>query len=151
MHMHIHMIYQSVSQDAVQVSQWLSHAWKAEHPVAAQSKRLDVSAALVWHWRPGGFLEGFWTSVSVGIPPPPKKMVLILAKDWHSNRIDEVATKCEGHATKARFPFFLSFLSGQLQENTTQSSFLLLKIWLRKFLIGAHRSLGFSWFQMQTS
>lgn len=43
-----------------------------------ESMRLDVSAVSVWCWRPGRFLESYWSSVYIGIP---KKRVQIPAEE----------------------------------------------------------------------
>lgn len=61
------------------------------------SMKLDVSAFLIWCWSPRRFLE---LLVCVGSP----KLLLILAKECCSNRIDEFARWSEGSKQKGKFP-----------------------------------------------
>lgn len=55
-------------------------------------KRLDVSAAPILHWKPGGFLEkeSHWSSVYVG---NLKTLALVSSLECCSIRIDELASK----------------------------------------------------------
>lgn len=60
--------------------------------------RLDVSALPVWHQRPRGFLDSFWSLVCVGTP---YKLGLMSMKEYFRNRINELVSKSEGKEEKA--------------------------------------------------
>lgn len=57
--------------------------------------------------------ESFWSPVYVGIP---KKFLLILVKECHSNIIDELASKNEDKQAKSKVFFFCVFPSWLQQK-----------------------------------
>lgn len=99
----------------VWVVQMVSHTEEPETPVASSSpQKLDVSA-IIWCWRPGWFLESYW---SLAYAKRLKKVILIPVKKRGRDRMDEVASSCDSKQTRSNVSFFHVLLSGLLPEGT---------------------------------
>lgn len=117
------------------------HDWKAENKVHPMS--LDVSAIPVWCQSTGGCLESCWASVDTGIP---KRWFLKSAKERHSNRRDELASKNEIEQAKTSFLLLhpLMWVATRKCVQHLRWVSLLQIIWPRKSLPGVSSSLGFN-------
>lgn len=76
-----------------------SHARESKNLIVAQSTRLGISTVPIWCWRPRELTESCCSLACVG---SPKKLVLRPAKEYLSNKMDELATERKGKQTRIK-------------------------------------------------
>ena len=76
---------------------------------SVQSSRLNVSAILIWWWRPEGFLVSSLSLVRVGTAKRLGSDSSKGSSSSGSNGVDEAVSKGEGTHAKAKLPFSTTF------------------------------------------
>lgn len=75
---------------------------ESKNLIVAQSTRLGISAVPIWCWRLRELTE---SCCSLAYVESPKKLVLRPAKEYLSNKMDELGTESEGKQAKIKVSF----------------------------------------------